>query len=84
MQIGRTSSMTDALSTIKSNSDAGRPACSIAGGRVFVVGHGGMAGSDLVRPPASENCDIRYASLSEFDPVHALNVEQWTPVQSFS
>jgi GDP-L-fucose synthase len=52
-------------------------AYSLAGKRVFVAGHKGMAGSAIVRRLASENCTILTADRHELDLSRQAEVETW-------
>jgi GDP-L-fucose synthase len=49
----------------------------LAGKRVWVAGHRGMAGSAIVRRLASEGCEILTASRAELDLARQAEVEQW-------
>jgi GDP-L-fucose synthase len=49
----------------------------LAGRRVWVAGHRGMAGSAIVRRLASENCEIVTAARSELDLLRQADVDAW-------
>lgn len=53
------------------------PVFVLAGKRVFVAGHGGMAGSAIVRRLARENCEILTASRAELDLRRQDDTEAW-------
>jgi GDP-L-fucose synthase len=50
---------------------------SLAGRRVYVAGHRGMAGSAIARRLAQEGCEIVAASRSELDLRRQADVEAW-------
>lgn len=50
---------------------------SLAGKRVFVAGHKGMAGSAIVRRLAREKCEIVVADRGELDLMRQAQVESW-------
>lgn len=50
---------------------------SLAGKRVYVSGHRGMAGSAILRRLASENCEILTASRAELDLLRQTDVADW-------
>ena len=50
---------------------------SLAGKRVWVAGHRGMAGSAIVRRLASEGCEVLTATRAELDLRRQANVERW-------
>jgi GDP-L-fucose synthase len=52
-------------------------AFSLAGKKVWVAGHKGMAGSAIVRRLASENCSILTVDRAELDLQRQADVEQW-------
>ena len=49
----------------------------LAGRRVWVAGHRGMAGSAIVRRLAGEECEIVTATRSELDLLRQSDVNQW-------
>ena len=49
----------------------------LAGRRVWVAGHRGMAGSAIVRRLASESCEVIMATHSELDLLRQADVEAW-------
>jgi GDP-L-fucose synthase len=49
----------------------------LAGKRVWVAGHRGMAGSSIVRRLASENCETVTVSRSELDLLNQKSVHAW-------
>src|SRR5262245_28360435 len=49
----------------------------LAGKRVWVAGHRGMAGSAVVRRLASENCEVLTVSRAELDLRRQADVEKW-------
>lgn len=49
----------------------------LSGKRVWVAGHGGMAGSAIVRRLAREDCEIVTATHSELDLLRQADVEAW-------
>lgn len=53
----------------------------LAGRRVYVAGHGGMAGSALVRRLRSEACHILTVARRELDLCQALDTERWLAAQ---
>jgi len=55
----------------------GAPLYSLAGKRVFVAGHRGMAGSAIVRRLARENCEILTAPRSELDLMDQAATRAW-------
>ena len=50
---------------------------SLAGKRVWVAGHRGMAGSAIVRRLASEGCEVLTATRAELDLRRQADVERW-------
>jgi GDP-L-fucose synthase len=52
-------------------------AYSLAGKRVWIAGHRGMAGSGVVRRLASENCEILTVTRAEVDLRRQAEVEAW-------
>lgn len=54
-----------------------RDAFSLAGKKVWVAGHRGMAGSAIVRRLKSENCEILTASRDTLDLSRQADVEAW-------
>ena len=50
---------------------------SLAGKRIFVAGHNGMAGSAIVRRLKSENCEILTVDRCDLDLSHQRDVENW-------
>lgn len=52
-------------------------AFSLAGKKIWVAGHKGMAGSAIVRRLATENCDILTADRAQLDLQRQTDVEQW-------
>lgn len=50
---------------------------SLAGKKVWVAGHKGMAGSAIARRLASENCEILTADRTELDLQRQAEVESW-------
>lgn len=52
-------------------------AFSLAGKRVWVAGHRGMAGSAIVRRLESENCEILAVDRTQLDLQRQTDVEQW-------
>lgn len=53
------------------------PTFSHAGKRVYVAGHGGLAGSALMRRLAREECEILTVASSELDLRRQQDVESW-------
>jgi GDP-L-fucose synthase len=49
----------------------------LAGKRVYVAGHSGMAGAAIVRRLASENCEVLTASHDALDLTHQAQTEEW-------
>src|SRR5664280_2793761 len=49
----------------------------LAGRRVWVAGHHGMAGSAIVRRLAREDCELVTATRSELDLLRQADVEEW-------
>src|ERR1700736_2036353 len=49
----------------------------LAGKRVYVAGHTGMAGSAIARRLASEGCEILTAGHAPLDLAHQWETEQW-------
>ncbi|MBU6298472.1 MAG: GDP-L-fucose synthase [Alphaproteobacteria bacterium] len=49
----------------------------LAGKRVFVAGHSGMAGGAILRRLARENCEILTADRSDLDMCRQREVEEW-------
>jgi GDP-L-fucose synthase len=49
----------------------------LAGRRVWVAGHRGMAGSAIVRRLASESCEVVTASRKELDLLRQADVDAW-------
>jgi GDP-L-fucose synthase len=49
----------------------------LRGKRVFVAGHGGMAGSAIARRLQRERCDIIFAARSDLDLTHSDEVERF-------
>ena len=49
----------------------------LAGRRVWVAGHRGMAGSAIVRRLAREDCELVTATRSELDLLRQADVEEW-------
>ena len=49
----------------------------LAGKRVLVAGHKGMAGSSIVRRLKQENCDILTADREDVDMMRQADVEDW-------
>jgi GDP-L-fucose synthase len=58
----------------------GRTEYSLKGKRVWVAGHGGMAGSAIVRRLASEDCEVLTVGRSVVDLRRQESVEQWMSV----
>lgn len=56
---------------------SGEALYSLAGKRVFVAGHRGMAGSAIVRRLARENCEILTAPRSELDLMDQAATRAW-------
>jgi len=54
----------------------------LKGKRVWVAGHGGMAGSAIMRRLARENCDIVTATRSEVDLLRQSDVHAWIADQN--
>ena len=52
-------------------------AFNLAGKRVFVAGHGGMAGSAIVRRLSSERCELQTASRTELDLADQAATRSW-------
>jgi GDP-L-fucose synthase len=53
----------------------------LAGRRVWVAGHRGMAGSAIVRRLARENCELVTAAHSELDLLRQAEVSDWMAAQ---
>ena len=49
----------------------------LAGRRVWVAGHRGMAGSAIARRLAREDCELVTATRSELDLLRQADVEDW-------
>lgn len=61
--------------------DEGKQIYSLAGKRVWVNGHRGMAGSSLVRRLESEDCEILKSTSDELDLRRQADVEAWMETQ---
>ena len=57
--------------------DSTKPLYSLAGKRVWISGHGGMAGSALMRRLQSEECKILKVTSKELDLRRQAEVEAW-------
>jgi GDP-L-fucose synthase len=57
------------------------PGFALAGRRVFVAGHRGMAGSAIMRRLARENCEILTADRRQLDLTRQAEVEAWLNAQ---
>src|SRR5689334_4368712 len=53
----------------------------LSGRRIYVAGHGGMAGSALVRRLASEDCEILIAGRTDLDLRRQEATERWIAEQ---
>jgi GDP-L-fucose synthase len=68
------------LNVIGIESKSGLPAMtefSLANKKVWVAGHGGMAGAAIVRRLASEQCEVITATRSELDLLSQADVAAW-------
>jgi GDP-L-fucose synthase len=65
------------MSLLPSNNSSSERRFELAGKRVFVAGHRGMAGSAIVRRLRQEPCEVLIATRQELDLTRQEQTEQW-------